>query len=219
MQCSREKILRLAVGMAAGCFAASPALAGFIANSGSDVITMTDSTPSTGDTLTINDGNLSTYTPDTPADPQITTDLARYQYTFSATAGVPNPDGSVPYTGTYELFYDLDHSNSLSAGDPDVSDGVLNLTVKQEVVLGTSTLDVTFGSLNQTGPTQPNPPFADLSYGGVPVGFGGTIDIPTSLSSTTGTANLVFQQIAQAPEPCSIGLLGAGMLMLGRRRK
>ena len=201
---------------------ASSARAGFVATSGPDAVTLTDSMPSLGDAFTISAGTFSTFVPNTPQDPQITTDLDRYGYAFDSTATSVNPTTTaVGYTGNYRIFYNVDGNDTYdpSAGDLSVSFGTLNASILPVTSAGGNTLTVTFGALMQTqGPE--NPAFADLSYGGNDVGVNGTLIVPTSGSPVTGTAALTFTQLAPIPEPTTAGLIGvAAAGLLARRRR
>ena len=204
-------------------FAAPAAHAGFTATSGTDNVTVLFPTPSVGNTLIINNnpnaGTLATYTPDTPADPQIgnsgTNDIALYGYTINALGTTLNTDGSVTYAGIYEIFYNTDGNDTRDGTDISVSAGNITFVANQ---IGNTQLQVTAGELMQlTGPA--NPAFADLSYGGSNVGFVGFINVPT-VPGTSGTANLTFRQNAPIPEPATAGLIGvAAAGLLARRRR
>jgi hypothetical protein len=120
-----------------------------------DVVTMTDATPSVGDTLAIDIGRFNTFTPDTPADPQIGSDLYKYAYTLAGT--VQSVSGNTAsYTGSYTLFYDSNNDDVYVSGtDYMVSSGNAAFDVTWVVNAGTVSISVTAGTVSYTHLTLP----------------------------------------------------------------
>jgi hypothetical protein len=215
----RRKYLLASVLVAA---AATPVFAGYTATTSVDTVLTPEGSqpgPQVGDTFdTQTSGGFLTYTPDTPNDPQITGgDLPNYRYTLDGTvASVDTLTGMVDYTGTYRIFYDLNHNGLYDSGsDPSVSSGDFNITAT--FIPGTNNATLS-GDLTQTaGPS--NPAFADLSEGGNPVLYTGTYDgtEPGVLGTIVGTLR---QNAVVVPEPASFSLLAIGAVsLMGRRRR
>ena len=193
--------------------AAAPAFAGYVAYSGPATVTMTDAQPGVGDTMTVTAGAFASYDPDGPSDPQITTDLDLYGWTLDAACDQLLGSQSL-YSGTYTVFYDVNDNGTFEdAIDYHVSKGTTSMTVSPVVELSGVSLMITFGSLQQTAGPEMSPPFADISYG-QPIGFGGTITVPTT-SPAIGTMALTFSAV---PEPGMLGALGIAGCLLFRRR-
>ena len=172
--------------------------------------------PQIGETFnTQTSGGFASFTPDTPADPQITTDLSSYRYTLDGSvASVNLLTGVVDYTGNYRIFYDLNHDNLFDGSDPSVSSGTFNIVATFVPATNNATLA---GQLNQTqGPS--NPAFKDLSYGGNRVLYTGLYQ--GTNPGVSGTIQGALRQNALAPEPASlmvVVLSGAGLLARRRR--
>jgi hypothetical protein len=192
--------------------------AGYTVQTGIDGVANTDNPPSgatLGDSFTVSQGTFAAYAPDTILDPQINGgDLGNYGYTL--TGNVANVTGLVVnYTGTYEIFYNLDGNNTLDAGDLRVSAGNF---AAQATFTPTNTAVFT-GTLTQTQGAE-NPAFSDLSYGGNPVSLvGNYVGNPTN--PLVGTLESTLRQNTPVPEPSSVvlALLGAVAIGYSRARK
>src|SRR5262249_27224691 len=150
-------------------------------------------------------GTFAAYVADTIFDPQINgNDLSNYGYTLTGT--VTSVMGEmVDYSGTYEIFYNLDGNHTLDPGDLRVSAGTF---VASAVFTPANTATFT-GTLTQTQGPQ-NPAFADLSYGGNPVSLTGNY-IGNLTDPSVGTLESTLRQGASAvPEPSAIALLALG---------
>jgi hypothetical protein len=205
----------MSLAVLAGLATAMPAMAGFTATTGPDVINNTDlGAPGAGvgDSFAVNQGTFGSYLPTGPNDPQIAGDLPSFGYTLNGT--VTSVSGNVvDYSGTYRIFYDLNGNNSYDPGtDTSVSFGNTNL---QAIFASGNTAAVT-GSLTQTaGPSGPFAgSFADFGarYENNPATYIGTYvgGISNPLVGTIG-GTITQSAVAVTPLP-SAASMGLGML-------
>ncbi len=210
--------------LAAICLAvATPAFAGYTFTTNFDAVTQTDVAPSgksPGDSFSIKVGTFSTYTPDTPADIQLTpAQVAALGYTIAGM--IDSISGNtIYYSGTYEFFYNVDGNDTRDLGDLRVSQGTFTFQAEFAPVINTGGI---IGAAHQIlGPESPGLP--DFSYGGNTIDFGGVYQaIP--FVPLLADAEIVFLQKAHVlPEPSSIalalvGLAAAGLTCIRRRRR
>ncbi|HEY2762138.1 MAG TPA: PEP-CTERM sorting domain-containing protein [Pirellulales bacterium] len=212
--------ITVGLGVVLMCASAHNSFAGFTVQTGVDPVNNTDNPPAgatLGDSFTVPAGTFAAYVPDTPLDPQINGgDLNNYAYTITGTVTSVLGD-IVDYSGTYEIFYNLDGNHTLDAGDIRVSAGTFAATATFALSSNTAEFN---GTLTQTQGAA-NPAFADLSYGGSPVTLiGSYIGNPTN--PLVGTLESTLRQNATAvPEPSSSVLLiiGGVAACLGMRRR
>lgn len=200
---------------------AAPAFAGYTATTGVDLGTNTDpgnDGATVGDSFTIQGGTFTSFIPDGPSDPQLTgADLAFYRYNLTATVANVGPGAQADYTGTYEIFYDL-NLNGMNDDGLLVSGGTLAATAS---FFAPNNATFTGQLFQTTGPS--NPAFADLSYGGNPVDFTGDYVGLGFGDGSQATFQSTLRQdggIDAVPEPATFSLLAMGipMLMMRRRR-
>jgi hypothetical protein len=222
--------------IAAAGIASTPAFAGFTATSSGDVVNNTDngspgaSVQNPPDSFSIPEGTFLTYTADGPNDPQITGgDLGNYGYTLTGNVDSVIGGNVVHYTGTYNIFYNVDGNNTYNPGNGDtsISSGTADLTA----TFTTGYIASLSGSLTQTqGPTgMYASSFADLgaTYGYAPATFTGTyqggVADPTHGVILDG---ILRENAAPLPTPLpasatmGLSVLGlAGLLTVVRRKR
>lgn len=209
-------------------FAATPSVfAGFIATTGVNAVSTPAGSlagPQVGDTFaTSAPGTLTTYTPFTPADPQLDgVDLSNYRYDLNGTVTSVNLAlGYVTYAGSYDIYYNLGGTGP-AAPDIAVSEGTFSILAA--FTSGTNNATLT-GTLIQSPSFSVPAPFADLSYGGNPVVYTGVYDgtnpgvSGTIQGSLIQTAAFPSGGLPSTPEPASLGLLALGATALMARRR
>ncbi|HEY1684325.1 MAG TPA: hypothetical protein VGG19_06155 [Tepidisphaeraceae bacterium] len=184
---------------------AIPAMAGFVATTGTDTVNSSAPPPSVGETFSVPAGTFSAYVPDGSSDPQIQNDLANYGYILDGTIQSITGE-TIAYTGTYEITYTFNPGSGNVVVPVSTGDAAFSAVFTP----GTNDAAVT-GTLTQTqGPQGPYASsFTDLGaeYGGNPVNIlatyiGGTTD------PTVGTIQGTLTQTASpVPEPAGACLL------------
>lgn len=154
-----------------------------------------------GDTFNVPNGTFAAYLPGA-GDPTITGgDLGSYHFTLSGTVQTV-VNNVVSYSGTYEIFYDLDGSNSLTGSDIDVSSGTLSLTVDFNSLTGIYAAN---GNLHQTNVT----PAPFTGFANPDATFAGTY---TPTSAAQGLIQGTIQSTSVPDTGNTLTLLGLATL-------
>jgi hypothetical protein len=191
----------------------SPALAGYTFATNFDPVITTDvGTPgkSPGDTFSVKVGTFSSFAPDTPADIQLTAaQVAAMGFTIDGIIDSLAGD-TINYSGTYEIFFNVDGNDTRNPADLRVSQGTFVFSAEFAPIINTGAFT---GALTQIlGPQVPTLP--DLSYGGNVIDFGGVYQA-LPFVGLLPQAKINFLQAANpVPEPSTIALWGIGMLTL-----